>query len=75
MPTDLVRRHGVAAQTRYPWKEKYCRMQIAEAKRMKALKEENRELKRLAAGQALKPHAVYALLENMRRRWSSGGRS
>src|SRR3954469_21956998 len=41
---DLVRRHGVTEQTLYRWKKKYGGLQANEAKRLKALEEENRQL-------------------------------
>ena len=55
---DLVRRHGVTEQTMYRWKKKYGDLQATEAKRLKALEEENRQLKRLVADQALNPQVV-----------------
>ena len=60
---DLVRRLGVTEQTLYRWKKKYGGLQVNEAKRLKALEEENRQLKRLVADQALnlqivKDHAL-----------------
>ena len=59
---DLVRRHGVTEQTLYRWKKKYGGLQISEAKRLKALEEENRQLKRLVADQALNLQVVKDLL-------------
>jgi putative transposase len=59
---DLVRRHGVTAQTLYRWKKKYGGLQGTEAKRLKALEEENRQLKRLVADQALNLQVVKDLL-------------
>ena len=59
---DLVRRHGVTEQTLYRWKKKYGGMQATEAKRLKALEEENRQLKRLVADQALNLQVVKDLL-------------
>jgi putative transposase len=50
---DLCRKHGIAAGTYYRWKAKYGGMDVSEAKRLKALEEENRRLKRLVADQAL----------------------
>ena len=60
---DLVRRHGVTEQTLYRWKKKYGGLQVTEAKRLKALEEENRQLKRLVADQALNLQVVKDLLE------------
>ena len=39
---ELVRRHGVTDQTLYRWKRKYGGLQVSEAKRLRALEEENR---------------------------------
>lgn len=50
---ELCRRHGVTETTFYRWRRKYGGMQVAETKRLKALEEENRRLKRLVADQAL----------------------
>lgn len=50
---DLVRKHGVTEQTLYRWKKKYGGLRASEAKRLKALEEENRQLKRLVAEQSL----------------------
>ncbi len=59
---DLVRRLGVSEQTLYRWKKKYGGLQVNEAKRLKALEEENRQLKRLVADQALNLQVVKDLL-------------
>ena len=59
---ELVRRLGVTEQTLYRWKKKYGGLQVSEAKRLKALEEENRQLKRLVADQALNLQVVKDLL-------------
>lgn len=51
--TDLCRKHGMANATFYAWRRKYGGMDIAEAKRLKQLEDENRRLKKLVADQAL----------------------
>ncbi len=51
--SDLCRHHGISQQTFYRWKSKYGGMELSDAKRLKALEEENRKLKRLVAEQAL----------------------
>ena len=51
--SDLVRKHGISVQTYYRWKSKYGGMEVSEARRLKQLEEENRQLKRLVADQAL----------------------
>ena len=50
---EVIRRHGVTPKTYYRWKAKYAGMDVSEAKRLKALEEENRRLKKLVADQAL----------------------
>ena len=59
---DLVRRHGVTDQTLYRWKKKYGGLQVSDAKRLKALEDENRQLKRIVADQALNLQVVKDLL-------------
>ena len=59
---ELLRRLGVTEQTLYRWKRKYGGLQLNEAKRLKALDEENRQLKRLVAEQALNLQVVKDLL-------------
>jgi len=49
----LLRTHGIAQGTLYRWKAKYGGLDVSEAKRLRALEEENRRLKRLVADQAL----------------------
>lgn len=59
---ELIRRHGVTEQTLYRWKKKYGGLQGTEAKRLKALEDENRQLKRIVADQALNLQVVKDLL-------------
>lgn len=42
---DLCRRHGVTETTFYRWRRKYGGLQVSEAQRLKALEDENRQLK------------------------------
>ena len=46
---DLIRKHGISEQTYYRWKSKYGGMEVSEAKRLKALGAENRQLKQMVA--------------------------
>jgi putative transposase len=50
---EVIRRHGVAPKTYYRWKAKYAGMEVSDAKRLRALEEENRRLKRIVADQTL----------------------
>lgn len=51
--TDLCRQHGISGHTYYRWKSKYGGLEVSEAKRLKALEEENRKLKQLLADKEL----------------------
>nr|WP_245841904.1 transposase [Sphingomonas lenta] len=46
---DLCRRHGMSSATFYAWKAKYGGLEVSEAKRLRALEDENARLKRLLA--------------------------
>lgn len=46
---EIIRQHGIAEGTFYRWKSKFGGMEISEAKRLKALEEENRRLKHIVA--------------------------
>ena len=50
---DLARKHGVSEATLYNWKAKYGGMDVSDAKRLKALEDENARLKKLLAEQML----------------------
>jgi putative transposase len=60
--TDLCRRLGVSDVTFYRWKAKYGGLEISEAKRLRALEEENRRLKQIVAEQTLDIQALKAVL-------------
>ncbi len=59
---DLCRRHGISEATFYNWKAKYGGMEVSEAKRLKALEEENAKLKKLLAEQMLDVATLRELL-------------
>ena len=46
---DVCRKHGVSQATFYTWKAKYGGMEVSDARRLKALEEENARLKKLVA--------------------------
>ena len=46
---ELARKHGISEATLYNWKAKYGGMEVSEAKRLRALEDENAKLKRLLA--------------------------
>ena len=46
---ELCRQHGVSSATFYKWKAKYGGLDVSDARRLKALEDENRTLKKLLA--------------------------
>ena len=46
---DLCRKYGISDATFYIWRKKYGGMEVSEAKRLKALENENVRLKKLLA--------------------------
>jgi len=47
------RKHGVSSATFYKWKAKYGELEVSEAKRLRALEDENGRLKRMLAAAML----------------------
>ena len=47
--TELCRRHGLSSATYYAWKTKFGGLEVSDAKRLRALEDENGKLKRLLA--------------------------
>jgi len=47
--TELCRRHGLSSATYYAWKAKFGGLEVSDAKRLRALEDENGKLKRLLA--------------------------
>jgi putative transposase len=46
---DLCRKHGISDATYYNWKAKFGGMEVSDARRLKALEDENNKLKRIVA--------------------------
>ena len=59
---DLCRTHGISDATFYNWRSKYGGMEVSEAKRLKALENENRQLKHLLADAMLENRAIKDVL-------------
>lgn len=57
---DICRRHGISQATFYAWRKKYGGMEVSDAKRLKALEDENRRLKQIVADQTLDLTAMKA---------------
>ena len=59
---DLCRKHGLSSPTFYKWKAKYGGLDVSEARRLKALEDENGKLKRMLADAMLDNVALKDLL-------------
>jgi putative transposase len=46
---DLCRKHGISSATFFKWKAKFGGMDVSDARKLKALEDENRKLKKLLA--------------------------
>jgi putative transposase len=63
VPTaEVCRKHGISSATFYKWKAKYGGLGVSEAKRLRALEDENGRLKRMLADAILDNAALKDLL-------------
>ena len=51
--SELCRKHGISDATFYTWRKRYGGMEVSDARRLKALEDENARLKKLLAEQML----------------------
>lgn len=59
---ELCRKHGVSDASIYKWKAKFGGVDVSEAKRLRALEDENARLKRMLADAMLDNAALKDLL-------------
>jgi len=59
---ELCRKHGVSDASIYKWKARFGGMEVSEAKRLRALEDENSRLKRMLADAMLDNAALKDLL-------------
>lgn len=59
---ELCRKYGISDVTYYNWKAKYGGMTVSDAKRLKALEDENRRLKNIVADLTLDNQALKAVV-------------
>lgn len=59
---DVCRKHGISDATFYTWRSKYGGMEVSEARRLKALEEEDAKLKRLLAESVMDVSTLKELL-------------
>ena len=50
---DVCREHGISSATFHKWKSKFGGLEVSDARRLKALADENAKLKKLLAEQML----------------------
>ncbi len=63
---ELCRRHGFSQASYYLWRSKFGGMEVADAKRLKALEAENVRLKKLLAESLLENEVTR---EALRKKW------
>ncbi|MCP5066994.1 MAG: transposase [bacterium] len=63
---DACREHGIAVDTYYRWRKKYGGMEVADARRLKHVEDENRKLRKLVADLTLDKEA---LKDALGRKW------
>ena len=59
---ELCRKHGISDATFYKWRSKYGGMDVPDARKLKALEEENRKLKKLLAETVLDASTLKEML-------------
>ena len=59
---DVARKHGISEATLYNWKARFGGMDVSDARKLRALEEENGKLKRLLADAMLDASALRELL-------------
>lgn len=59
---ELCRKYNISDATFYIWRKKYGGLEVSEARRLKALEEENSRLKKLLAESMLDSEALKAAL-------------
>ena len=59
---ELCRRHGIARASFYRWKARYGGLEVSEARRLKQLEDENRQLKHVVAELTLDNRALKAVV-------------
>ena len=60
--SELCRKYGVSDATFYKWRSRFGGMEISDARKLKALEDENRKLKKLLAESMLDNAALKELL-------------
>jgi len=59
---DVCRKHGISDATFYKWRSRYGGMDISDARKLKAVEDENRRLKKLLAESMLDASTLKEML-------------
>jgi len=62
---DLCRQHGMSRAAFYAWRKKFKGMNVADARRLKQVEEENRRLKTLVADLTLDKQALEFIVSKL----------
>lgn len=65
-PKEVCRKQGISEATLYKWKKKFSGMEVSDAKKLRALEQENSKLKRIVADLTID---VAALKDINSRKW------
>jgi putative transposase len=60
--SEVCRKHGISDATFYKWRSRYGGMEVSDARRLKALEDENRRLKKLLAESILDASTLKEML-------------
>lgn len=63
---ELCRKHGISDATFYNWRKKYKGLEVAEAKKVKKLEDENARLKKIIGDMAID---IQMLKEVVSKKW------
>ena len=63
---EVAKKHGVAEQTIYVWRQRFGRLEPADVKRLRQLEQENQRLKKLVAERDLE---IEVMKEVARKNW------
>ena len=63
---EVAKRHGIAEQTIYVWRQRFGRLEPADVKRLRQLEQENGRLKKMVADRDLE---IEVMKEIARKNW------
>src|SRR5437763_5983213 len=66
---DVCRKYGISDATFYKWRSRYGGMEISDARKLKALEDENRRLKKLLAESMLNASTLKEMLGKTSEAW------